>query len=128
MVPSVTFIKVQGFVFVRLYHRVPKVFLKETTYLKVAATLLKAPSFLTFRILWYLSHCSHIFVLCLQGDQGRPTFAVSSIHWGAFRDAISNQDKLVFSCTQVVSSIQFVSTGLGTTLLFMQLCLTISDI
>ena len=28
-----------------------------------------------------------------KGDEGRPTFALSKLHWGAFRDANEKQDK-----------------------------------
>ena len=31
--------------------------------------------------------------LLFQGDEGRSTFAMSNLHWGAFRDANEKQDK-----------------------------------
>ena len=35
-----------------------------------------------------------IFIDCIfKGDEGRPTFALSKLHWGAFRDANEKQDK-----------------------------------
>ncbi|XP_020619871.1 acylglycerol kinase, mitochondrial-like isoform X2 [Orbicella faveolata] len=32
-------------------------------------------------------------VMQIKGDEGRPTFALSKLHWGAFRDANEKQDK-----------------------------------
>lgn len=32
-------------------------------------------------------------VKLFKGDEGRPTFALSKLHWGAFRDANEKQDK-----------------------------------
>ena len=34
-------------------------------------------------------------VKLFKGDEGRPTFALSKLHWGAFRDANEKQQKIL---------------------------------
>ena len=37
-----------------------------------------------------------MWLSCLfKGDEGRSTFALSKLHWGAFRDANEKEDKYV---------------------------------
>ena len=66
---------------------------------------IKVPFFLMF-IFQYSFHCkAHVSTnkhlnmskkknYCIfKGDEGRPTFALSKLHWGAFREANEKQDK-----------------------------------
>jgi hypothetical protein len=43
---------------------------------------------------WYVSF-NDILIISdfFQGEAGRPTFAVSGVQWGAFRDAAESYDK-----------------------------------